>query len=324
MAQHEVLGNSLLVGWRRGIASRRSCGRGLERVIHTLSTFPPRVIMPWIVGVLWFTQRGTPWQGDRLRRRGHMAIVFIGDIHQMWDRVEAGLSRLGRLPEAAVILGDVQCQKPLDVVAEPLLNRGIDVHWIFGNHDNDGGPGMWQFLTGREHNPMTAGGSLHARVTVVAGVRIAGLGGTFRGRIWEPPAPPRLHRRSELQQDVQQMGRGWRPDHIDALVHSLGTTAIWPEDYDYLAGQRADILVTHEAPSSHPAGSAALDALGRAMGVRLIVHGHHHVNYRATAEDGLQALGVAAAWGAAETGDILWEGEAPRHLTASPAGWTRS
>jgi hypothetical protein len=50
---------------------------------------------------------------------------------------------------------------------------------------------------------------------------------------------------------VRQMARGWHPGHIDALVHSLGTTAIWPEDYDYLASQQADILVTHEAPSSH-------------------------------------------------------------------------
>ena len=188
------------------------------------------------------------------------------------------------------------------------------------NHDNDGGPGMWHFLTSPEHNPVTAARSLHAAVTVVEGVRIAGLGGTFRPRIWEPPAPPRLHGRAALPEDVRQMGRGWRPEHIDALVHSLGTTAIWPEDYDYLAGQRADILVTHEAPSSHPAGSAALDALARAMGARLIVHGHHHVNYLATAEDGLQALGVAAAWGATATGDVLWEGEAPRHLTASPDG----
>jgi hypothetical protein len=71
-------------------------------------------------------------------------------------------------------------------------------------------------------------------------------------------------------------------------------------------------------------GSAALDALARAMGAKLIVHGHHHVNYLATAEDGLQALGVAAAWGATASGEILWEGEAPRHLTASPEGWVRS
>jgi predicted phosphodiesterase len=252
-----------------------------------------------------------------------MTIVFIGDIHQMWDKIEGGLANLAVLPKAAVILGDVQCEKPLDVMAAPLLSRGIAVHWIFGNHDNDGGPGMWHFLTAAGHNPITAERSLHACITVVEGVRIAGLGGTFRPRIWEPPAPPRLHRRTELLDDVRQMGRGWRPEHIDALVHSLGTTAIWPEDYDYLADQKADILVTHEAPSSHPAGSAALDALARAMGARLVVHGHHHVNYLATAEDGLQSLGVAAAWGLTETGDVLWEGEAPRHLTASPEGWTR-
>jgi predicted phosphodiesterase len=252
-----------------------------------------------------------------------MTIVFIGDIHQMWDRVERGLSHLGTQPKAAVILGDVQCDKPLDVVAAPLLSRGITVHWIFGNHDNDGGPGMWRFLTAPEHNPMTSERSLHACITEVEGVRIAGLGGTFRPRIWDPPSPPRLHGRDALPDDVRQMGRLWRPEHIEALVHSLGTTAIWPEDYDFLASQRADILVTHEAPSSHPAGSAALDALARAMGARLIVHGHHHVNYLATAGDGLQALGVAAAWGATETGEVLWEGEAPRHLAASPEGWTR-
>jgi hypothetical protein len=110
------------------------------------------------------------------------------------------------------------------------------------------------------------------------------------------------------------MGAQWRDEHRAALVHSLGATAIWPEDYDRLASQRADVLVTHEAPSSHPAGSAALDALARAMGTRLIIHGHHHVNYRAVAPDGLRAMGVAAAWGLTETGETLWPGEAPRHL----------
>jgi predicted phosphodiesterase len=252
-----------------------------------------------------------------------MTIVFIGDIHQMWDRVERGLSKLENLPTAAVILGDVQCDKPLDELAAPLLSRRIAVHWIFGNHDNDGGPGMWHFLTNPSHNPMTADRSLHACVSLIEGLRIAGIGGTFRPRIWEAPAPPRLHGREALPEDLRRMAGGWRPEHIEALVHSLGTTAIWPEDYESLAGQKADILVTHEAPSSHPAGNAALDALARSMGVRLIVHGHHHVNYLATAEDGLQALGVAAAWGVTETGEVLWEGEAPRPLAVSPEGWRR-
>ena len=253
-----------------------------------------------------------------------MTIVFIGDIHRMWDRVERGLSSLGALPRAAVILGDVQCDQPLDDVAAPLLSRGIAVHWIYGNHDNDGGPGMWHNLTSLERNPVTSANALNGRVVEIEGARIAGLGGTFRPRVWEPPAPPRLRTRAEVWDDVVAMSRGWRPDHIAGLVHSLTTTSIWPEDYDALAGQQADILVTHEAPSSHSAGSAALDELARAMGVRLIIHGHHHVNYLATAPDGLQALGVAAGWGSTADGTILWEGEAPRHLTASPDGWVRN
>ncbi len=252
-----------------------------------------------------------------------MTIVFIGDIHQMWDKVERGLGQLREPPSAAVILGDVQCDRPLDVCADPLLRRGIPVHWIYGNHDNDGGPGMWHNLTAPDLNPLTARHRLNGTVATIDGIRIAGLGGTFRPRVWEPPAEARLRGRSEVADDVRQMCRGWREEHVQGLIHSLSTTSIWPEDYAALAEQRADILVTHEAPSSHPAGSAALDTLARAMGVRLIVHGHHHVNYRATAADGLQAMGVAAAWGALEDGTILWEGEATRHLTASPAGWTR-
>ena len=251
-----------------------------------------------------------------------MTIVFIGDIHQQWNMVESGLAGLDPLPRAAVLLGDIQCDKPLDVLAMPLLERGIAVHWIFGNHDNDGGPEMWANLVEPERNPRTAPGALHAQVVEIGGVRIAGLGGTFRPRIWEPPEAPRLHRREELPADLATLGPGWREEQLGALMHSLGATAIWPEDYELLAGQRADILVTHEAPRSHPAGNAALDALARAMGAGLIVHGHHHVGYRAVAQDGLRAMGVAAAWGATMDGEALWPGEVPRHLGQLIAGWS--
>jgi predicted phosphodiesterase len=251
-----------------------------------------------------------------------MTIVFIGDIHQQWQCIERGLASLETLPHAAVLLGDIQCDRPLDELAAPLLDRGIGVHWIFGNHDNDGGPEMWANLVEPERNPRTMHGALHGRVVEIAGVHIAGLGGTFRPRIWEPPDPPRLHRREQLPDDLAGLGAGWREEHIAALVHSLGATAIWPEDYDDLAGQRADILVTHEAPRSHPAGNAALDTLARAMGASLIVHGHHHVTYRAVAHDGLRAMGVAAAWGANTDGEPLWSGEAPRHLGQLIAGWS--
>lgn len=251
-----------------------------------------------------------------------MSVVFVGDIHQQWDKVERGLAALGSLPRAAILLGDMQCEQPLDVLAAPFLKRDIAVYWIFGNHDNDGGPEMWANLADPALNPCTAPGALHGRVIEVEGLRIAGLGGTFRPRVWEPPDAPRLHARAALADDVAAMARGWRAEHVAALIHSLGSTAIWPEDYAALAGQRADILVTHEAPSSHPAGNPALEALAQSMGARMIVHGHHHVTYRAMNPGGLTAMGVAAAWATTAGGDVAWEGEAPRHLSLMGAGWT--
>jgi predicted phosphodiesterase len=250
-----------------------------------------------------------------------MTILFIGDIHQQWDKIARGLDALADPPGAAVLLGDIECDQPLDELAAPLLDRGIAVHWIFGNHDNDGGPEMWANLCDPSRNPRTAAGALHGRVVEIAGLRVAGLGGTFRPRVWDPPSAPRLHGRAHLHDDVAALGAEWRDTHREALMHSLSSAAIWPEDYHGLAEQRADILVTHEAPSSLRRGKDALDALARAMGAGLIVHGHHHVGYRAVAADGLRVMGVASAWGTSLDGAVLWTGDTQRHHAAAPDGW---
>lgn len=250
-----------------------------------------------------------------------MSIVFIGDIHQHWHHVEAGLAALTTPVKAAVLLGDIQCDRPLDHLAAPLLDRGIAVHWIHGNHDNDGGPDMWANLASPERNPVTSLGSLHAQVMEIEGVRIAGLGGTFRPRVWAPPAPPRLRRRMELADDMLAMGPAYGLNQRAALAHSLSSSAIWPEDVEALSSQKADILVTHEAPTSHPHGNAALEDLARAMGARTIVHGHHHVATRAEAGDGLRVLAVGSAWGATLDGRVLWRGDKLRPLPQARDGW---
>jgi predicted phosphodiesterase len=248
-------------------------------------------------------------------------LAFIGDVHQQWHYVERGLVALEVLPEAVILLGDLQCERPLDELAAPLLDRGIAVFWIAGNHDNDGGAEMWANLTDAARNPRTAPGALHGRVAEIAGWRVAGLTGTFRPRVWQPPAPSRLRGRAELAANLAALGPSWRPEHVAALGHSLGSLAIWPEDVAALAEQTADILVVHDAPSSHPEGFAALDGLARAMGARLIVHGHHHVTYRAMAQDGLSVLGVGSACGAGIAGEILWPGDEERSLGRIPQGW---
>ena len=62
-----------------------------------------------------------------------------------------------------------------------------------------------------------------------------------------------------------------------------------------LSEMRADILITHEAPSYHPMGFEEIELLASAMGVRQAYHGHHHdsLDYsRFTARSGFEAFGV--------------------------------
>ena len=251
-----------------------------------------------------------------------MSLIFIGDIHQNWHHVERGLSALPHPPEPAILLGDIECTAPLDQVAEPLLDRGIKVYWIHGNHDYDGGTGMWSNLVDPISNPRTSHGALHGRVIEIAGLRVAGLGGTFESQVWSGNAPPRIHRREQLPAALAASRPDLSPARAAASAHILGATAIWPEDVDALASQQADVLITHEAPSSHPAGVRALDELARAMGARLIVHGHHHITSHATSGDGLRVLSVGDAWAVATDGAVVWRGEKRRRPLPRPGnGW---
>jgi hypothetical protein len=56
---------------------------------------------------------------------------------------------------------------------------------------------------------------------------------------------------------------------------------------------RADTLVTHEAPESHPQGWRALGELAEVMKVGKLIHEHHHTNYRGMTAAGVTVIGVA-------------------------------
>lgn len=269
-----------------------------------------------------FVESGTPSLDRYDLAAGGAGIIFIGDIHQSWNHVEAGLAALSVPPRAAVLLGDIECTRPLDELAVPLLDRGVAVYWIHGNHEHDAGAEMWANLALPERNPVTAAGALHGKVLEIGGIRVAGLGGAFLPHVWPGNAPPRLHRREQLLDDLARNHPDLRPPQAATLTHFLLTTAIWPEDIEALAAQTADILVTHEAPSSHPEGIAVLDDLARAMGARLIVHGHHHVTVHAEAGDGLRSIGVGAAWAVGLDGRVVWRGtKRDRPIPRRCDGW---
>lgn len=53
-------------------------------------------------------------------------------------------------------------------------------------------------------------------------------------------------------------------------------STIFPNDYQALLTEQADILVTHEAPSCHHQGFREIDDLARRLGAKTAFHGHHH------------------------------------------------
>ena len=85
---------------------------------------------------------------------------------------------------------------------------------------------------------------------------------------------------------MHRMGAGnaWRGGL--PLTHR---STIFPSEMRALSQQRADVLVTHEAPFLHPYGRDGLVQLAREMGVSRLYHGHHH--------DNLDYEPVRQAWG---------------------------
>jgi hypothetical protein len=167
----------------------------------------------------------------------------------------------------------------------PAIDQGWDVRWILGNHDTET-ESAYDHLT---NHP----GDLGLQVATIGGLRIGGLPGVFKPRVWHPlEGPPSFRTRAAFQAALRP-GEPWRGGL--PLFHR---DTIFPEDFDALAALRCDILVTHEAPSSHPHGFAAIDALAETCGARLIVHGHHHQSYEAILPNGIKVrgLGLSEPW----------------------------
>lgn len=209
-------------------------------------------------------------------------IFFCGDVHGQFEHVIAAVKQ--HRPDAIVLLGDLQAPQPLETVLAEIIDL-TEVWFIHGNHDTDGTRdycNLW--------DSGMADRNLHGRVVEIAGVRVAGLGGIFRGHIWMPPAPPVY---ASPEHYLQHCGKAnqWRGG-----LPRKQRSSIFYVDYQALTHEDADILVTHEAPSCHPWGFSALDRLGQALGIKKSFHGHQHdsLNYREhDARLGFQAYGVA-------------------------------
>lgn len=230
-------------------------------------------------------------------------IYLLGDVHgdigHLWRVLEK------ECPAAVIFLGDIESPVPFDEFVEELMKL-TEVWWIPGNHDTDS-------LENYRHlyDSALAERNLHGRVAEIAGLRVAGLGGVFRGQIWYPPDNPafltyedmvgqkfrhkkaltaaelaRLKYRTASPEVAQLVAEGQLRKHLSSIFYA---------DWFQLYGQPADILVTHEAPSCHPYGFKEIELLAGSMGVKYAFHGHQHdcLNYRAYDEKfGFEAHGV--------------------------------
>lgn len=214
--------------------------------------------------------------GNKLRK-----LWFVGDPHNRFEHVEAILQEAvetGSAPRWIVFLGDqdFEGQSMRDVVAHlKLIHPDVQVAYIHGNHDADTHE-KWALL----HNCVDAV-ALHGRVTELDGIRVAGLGGNFMGRVWAPP--------KEVMIATRKQGLTKRPSGKQANPKLNG--AIYPDEYLRLASQKADILVTHEAPSCHHHGWPVLDDLARSMGVYRVFHGHTHDDLTCMYESKMESQG---------------------------------
>lgn len=193
-------------------------------------------------------------------------ILFFGDTHGSFAHCLEVVRTYA--PKAIVFLGDLQAKKPLHIELEQVCAL-TEVWWIHGNHDTDT-VAYYDHLFASE----LADRNLDGKVAHVAGKRIAGLGGVFRGKVWAPQ-----HGGWEFFSQAEFAHAQRANLRFRAGVPLKHRSTIFPETYMHLRTQQCDILVSHEAPSCNTFGFHALDRLAQQMGAQALFHGHHHDCY---------------------------------------------
>jgi len=170
-------------------------------------------------------------------------------------------------PDVIVSCGDL----PADYLENLLTRAGVPLVYVLGNHDPDGAralepasawlPPMARPLGGVDDRlPGPQGGdSAEGRVVDVAGLRLAGLGGSLR---YKPG--PNQYSQAEMR---------WRALRLEARTR-VG---------EALRRGRLDVLVTHAPPLGlgdaedlPHTGFAAFHRLVRELRPKLLLHGHVH------------------------------------------------
>lgn len=209
-----------------------------------------------------------------------MSKIFLcGDPHGEFSHILSAIDQWH--PDAVLILGDLTPPQSLDVIFKSVRDTKTKIYWIPGNHDTD-----TDLIYDRLWRSSFARNNLHGRVQDICGVKVAGLGGVFRGQIWMPPNLPLFSSPSLFIRKIGKSGmwRGGLPRrHRSTIFYSV---------YEKLRECKADILITHEAPSMHAKGFEAIDDLAISLGAKMIIHAHQHESRCYLPQKGLECRGI--------------------------------
>lgn len=236
-------------------------------------------------------------------------IFFCGDPHGEFEHILSAIEEYH--PQAVVILGDLAPHRPLNEIFAHVGDTPI--YWIPGNHDTD-----TDLIYDRIWRSRYSKLNLHGKVFDIQSVRVAGLGGVFRGQIWMPPMAPNF---STPSQFIQKVGRGgmWRGGlprrHRSTIFESM---------IDRLGELSAEVLVTHEAPACHPKGFAIIDELAKKMHVKYIFHAHQHQSCFYGEVNGVKIRGIGLRGIVDLEGNVIVPAQIdPRELGESFPGYKR-
>jgi predicted phosphodiesterase len=203
-----------------------------------------------------------------------MRVLLAGDTHGEFQDV---ITR-AQESDAVIFLGD---QTPArDFKSE--LGAVADKSWfVLGNHDSD----HVEYLQNHESMKHRC---LHCTVEEFGGLKVAGLNGIFVKRFLGLSNVDQLEDMYALKPYFHTR-QDWLRCRL--LGHEY-LTAIFPEDIERMIEVHADVLVCHEAPECHRYGFMMLGDLARIMGVKLLVHAHHHERYETVIEEGIKVVGL--------------------------------
>lgn len=224
-------------------------------------------------------------------------MIFVcGDPHQEFDHIVNAV--LEHSPDAVILLGDITPLRPLEIELE-LIKDLTEIWWIHGNHDTDHA-NYFDNLFGSK----LADRNLHGRIVDIVGVRVAGMGGIFRSKIWTDGDCSTASPESYLK--TCSKAERWR-DGLPLRHRS----SIFPSEIQALSKHTADVLVTHEAPKLHPYGSTVLSELAKSLSVSAAFHGHHHedIQYAGGVWRGVGLRGIVTL-----DGEVIQPGEVVRGL----------